>query len=1163
MSEPSSALGTDSAPAIGLDEVRATIAAALDLPVHEVTPDADLIGLGLDSLRMMALAGGWRKRGVAINFARLAAEPTAAAWASLLAAAPAVPLTPDPAPAPPAPPADPTDAFALAPMAHAYWAGRQAAELGSVAAHLSVEFDGAGVDPDRLRDAVHSVAQAHPQLRARILPDGTQRIGPDATRVSVVDLRGADAARVRAELDRLRDERTHQLLDIAAGRMWDVTLTLLPEGASRLHVDVDMIAADAVSYRILMRDLAAAYRGEAIAAPDYRYRDYLDRPPVDAAVRADDERFWRARVPELPGAPELPLSAAGRAGTALRVRRMHHRVDGAGKAAIEAAARTRGVTPAMALASVFAATVARWSAADRFLLNLPLFDREPVHPDIDGVVGDFTSSVLLDVDGTAPVTAEALQRTLHRNAAHGTVGGVEVLRMLGRAQGRQVLAPVVYTSAIGLGELFDPTVTATFGTAGHIVSQGPQVLLDAQVTEFDGGLLLNWDIRADAFEDGVADAMFEHYRASLRALADGTAAPGLPADQVRRRAEANATAHDAPPRTLHGRFFAAAAARPDAPAVLGDGAPLTYGELAAAALRVAGALRADGIGAGDAVAIHLPKGPGQVIAVLGVLAAGAHYVPVGYAQPPARRAAILAGSGARMLLDGEALAAALARDTAAPDPADTDPAEVAYVLYTSGSTGVPKGVEVSHDAATNTIDDLVERFALGPADRTLGVSALEFDLSVFDLFAPLSVGGAVVVMAEEAKADPAAWLDLTVRHAVTVVNAVPAVLDLLLARAHGSATGVPALRAVLLGGDRVCVDLIERTRAVAPAARFAGLGGATEAAIHSTVREVTGPAPAHWDCVPYGRPLRNVRCRVVDGASRDRPDHVPGELWIGGRSVALGYRGDPERTADRFVEVDGVRWYRTGDRGRYDGDGGIDFLGRADNQVKVRGHRVELGEVESALRSAPGVDGAIVRVVGEAHRAQLVAAVTGDSPAELDPAAVLAVVAAAVPGYMVPARVRVLDAFPLTGNGKTDRAAIGALLAGDAERAPARAPGSALERALLALVIEVIGADPADPPGVDDDFFALGGDSVQATALVAAIRDWLDAPAMTIAQVFAGRTVAGIATAVAEHDDPARLDAVAEVYLEVSALGADELAELIAAETAEAAASDTPEGDRA
>nr|WP_324603481.1 AMP-binding protein [Streptomyces sp. SPB074] len=281
----------------------------------------------------------------------------------------------------------------------------------------------------------------------------------------------------------------------------------------------------------------------------------------------------------------------------------------------------------------------------------------------------------------------------------------------------------------------------------------------------------------------------------------------------------------------------------------------------------------------------------------------------------------------------------------------TGPLSPAYLLFTSGSTGVPRGVEIPHRAVVNTLEALAERFAIGPADRTLALSALDFDLAAFDLFAPLSAGGAVVVVGEEHRKDTHHWTALVRGHGVTLLQCVPAVLDLLLAA--GADTGLGSTpRLALLGGDWIGLDQPARLRALVPGCRFVALGGMTEAAVHSTVFEV-GEVRPEWVSVPWGTPLRNTRARVVDPHGHDCPDLVPGELWIGGSGLATGYRGDPERTAERFVEHEGERWYRTGDRARYRADGVLEFLGPADHQVKIGGHRVELGEIEAALEADP------------------------------------------------------------------------------------------------------------------------------------------------------------------------------------------------------------------
>ncbi|GAA3970270.1 non-ribosomal peptide synthetase [Actinomadura viridis] len=1105
-------------------------------------PDDDLIELGMDSIRLMGLTGGLRKMGVEVRFAELAERPTLAQWCDLLAERVAAGPVPAPRPEPPAPvpDADEVGPFPLALMQHAYWIGRDPGQaLGSVAAHLYVELDGRAIDPDRFDAAVRALAARHPMLRVAVSEEGTQTVLPErpGPAITVHDLRGA--ADPGPELERVRARMSTQRLPIEDGRVFDAALSLLPGGTARLHLDVDMVAADAMSYRTLLADLAALYEGEALAPIGCTYRRYLAADPR-AEARERDRRWWNERLGDLPGPPELPVVPEPGG----RVVRMHHWLPPEDKDRLLARAHAEGVTPAMALAAVFAEVVGAWSATPRFLLNLPLFHREPVHPDVDRVVGDFTGSIMLEIDLTRDLPfaerAREIQARLHTSGAHSDYSGLEVLRDLSRARGEQVLAPVVYTSALNLGELFGERVRRAFGDPEWIVSQGPQVLLDAQVTEVSGGLLLNWDVRDPAFPEGVAEAMFAAYTGRIARLgAPGAdwaeplriaATPG----QMRVRHALNAT--EAPPaRTLAEGFFRNAADSPGAPALhWGDDGTLTYGELAGRALRVAAHLAAGGVRPGDRVAVELPKGPGQAVAVLGVLAAGAAYVPIGPEQPAARRDRIRASAGVAASLDAGALRSAQAAEPL-DGPVGVRPDEVAYVLFTSGSTGEPKGVEVPHRAAMNTIGDLVERYALGPSDVTLGVSALDFDLSVFDLFAPWTAGGAVVLPGQEERRDAARWAELAARWSVTVLNCVPSVLEMLLA------TGpLASLRLVLLGGDWVGAHLPALLRERAPGCRFVALGGTTETAIHSTVQEVGDEVPGDWHAIPYGVPLRGVACRVVDELGRDRPDWVTGELWIGGAGVADGYTGDPGRTADRFVVHEGTRWYRTGDLARYRPDGTLEFLGRRDHQVKVRGFRIELGEVEAALESHPEVG----RAVGLLASGRLAAAVTGvPSGGE---AGVLAHARELVPPHMVPELLVPVVELPLTANGKVDRKALTALAdaaGGEGGRAYT-APRTAVEKVLARIVAGVLGAERV---GADDDFFALGGDSVLATSVIARLREALDTTSLPVRVVFAERTVARIARRLGELEaDAGRLEAVAGIWLMVADMPEEELAERLA-----------------
>lgn len=991
---------------LNFEELRQTIADLLEEDPGSIGAEANLFTLGLDSIVLMQLVGRWRQCGLEVNFAELAENPTVDAWTKLLSAR--EPIHRDAgtgagARVDTSPEADVE--FPPAVMQHAYWIGRQDGQpLGGVAAHLYTEFDGTGVDADRLRAAVERLITRHAMLRTHITKNGKQWIGKISgwAGLTVHDLRDLDHEKLITRLESIREKFSQQMLDIEHGEVFSTALSMLPGGRTRLHLDVDMVAADAVSYRILLADLARIYAQPDVTLPaiNFSYRKYCAvRPEArrEAARRA--AQWWQNRLPDLPGPPELPLvtgSDVGECTGPVRVTRRHFMLPAPEYTALGEASRRRGLTPAMVVATAFAEVLGAWSAQPRFLLNIPLFDREPVHPDVGKLLGDFTSSVLLDVDLTEPVDfvarARRVQSRMHTDTAHSAYSGVEVLRDLTRHSGQQVLAPVVFTSALNLGELFDPLVQQCFGEPVWIISQGPQVLLDAQVTEMVGALLVNWDVREHEFAEGVVDAMFAAFERLVHRLAVSdtdweTPVNGLlPAGQLATRGRVNDTAGPHSGRLLHDGFFTASRQTPQAPALLwGERGTLTYGDLADRSLRVAAALQANGVQPGDPVGVTLPKGVAQVEAVLGILAAGGVYVPIGIEQPDRRRVTMLVTAGTRWVLtdsDGRdgmtwppdvtpVVLAEAAQVPPAAAPIRVDPEQPAYVLFTSGSTGQPKGVEVPHRAAMNTIDDLIERFGLKPTDRTLGVSALDFDLSVFDLFAPLSVGGGVMVVEQEIRRDAQSWAKLIRDRGVTVLNCVPALLDMVLG------TGVDlgaSLRLVLLGGDWVHVDLPARLAAAAPGCRFVGLGGTTETAIHSTVCEVRS-VPESWRSVPYGTPLRNVHCRVVDPTGRDCPDWVPGELWIGGLGVANGYRADPVRTADRFVEYQGQRWYRTGDNARYWPDGTLEFLGRRDNQVKIRGHRTELGEIESALEAHPQISRAVTAVLGE-RTTKLVAAVT-------------------------------------------------------------------------------------------------------------------------------------------------------------------------------------------
>ncbi|MET8567696.1 amino acid adenylation domain-containing protein [Streptomyces sp. NPDC004783] len=1120
-----------------LDSIRAEVAAKLGIPADEIGADEDLVGLGLDSLGVMTLATAWQADGADITFGDLIEEPTLAAWERLLGRGGGTG---------PAPAEEPVEdgTFALAPMQHAYWSSRRPGMPMRTGSHFYFEFDTGPLDVARLDRSVSALRERHPMLRTRVGEEGTQHIRPGSWGLDeVVDLRGLDDGARAERLERIRARMSHQTLSIEDGRGVDARLALVDEESCRLFLDIDMIVCDAGSFGIVVSDLARLYTEDAADKRPLRlsYPAYLRLVEQSDRTRDRDVAYWRGRAESLPSAPSLPLATAPEQLDEVVSVRRHAWLPPETYAALNELARRHRLTTSMTLAAVYADVLAAWSDSPEFLLNLPVLNRLPVHPEVGEVVGDFTDLLLLEVrpDPTRPFAdrARAVQEQYRRDAAHSSYGGTSVLRDLARtAGGLGNRSGVVFTSALSLGELFDAPARELLGQPVWMSSQTPGVWLDVQLVERDGGMLINWEAAENLFSPGVPAAMFEAFVDRVRHLASDADAwsqslpVSLPVGQAVVRERVNATGVVVERRLLHAPVFGHAVRVPDRVAVRvgGSGRVVTYGELASRALAVAGCLRARGVGVGDPVAVSVAKGPDQIVAVLGVLAAGGCYVPVGVDQPVVRRGRIVASAGAGVVLVGEdgggqwpsgvrvvGVSEAVGHVPLSA-PVEVSPEELAYVIFTSGSTGEPKGVEITHAAAANTIDAVNERYGIGGKDRVLAVSALDFDLSVYDIFGLLAVGGQVVTISEDVRREAAAWVRLVRRHEVTVWNTVPTLLDMLLVAAEDRCR-LPSLSVAMVSGDWVGLDLLGRLRGVAPQARLVAMGGATEAAIWSNVHDVERIEPG-WVSVPYGRPLPNQCYRVVDPFGRDRPDWVPGELWIGGAGVARGYRGDPERTAVSFpVTEDGRRWYRTGDLGRYHPDGTLEFLGRRDHQVKVRGHRIELGEIETRLREVPGVSHAVAWVDVSGAVRRLVAAVAG---AGLEEGEVRAGLTATLPGYMVPEHIQLLDAMPLTPNGKIDRAAVQKNLTA---QLAARTEGDATAASELTGVqatLAAVWSELLHTPSLtgESNFFHLGGDSLLATRMLAELRR--EGLSGSLGDLFGSPTVAGFAGRLTPLEDP-------------------------------------------
>ena len=992
------------------DLVRSEVATVLGMPDEQaVRAHVPLLELGIDSLMAVELRNRLRVAvGAEVSISDLFKSDLGSLQLEVAKKFDEPDPTTTPTPyaglgsAPQSPASDAHEPFPLTPMQQAYWVARtghtQEGSEAGVSCHFYYEFESTDLDLARLDAAWQAVIARHDALRLVFTDGGFQRVLPEVPSAPIVcqDLREMSDAECSTRLTQVRHEMANAHRPIDQWPLFETRAHLLAGGKLRLHLDMDMLLVDASSIGILLSDWERCYHGAALPelpsgctfrACVVRQQQLKASPQHRAAME-----YWTARRPLFPPIPAVPR-IAGRA-FAPQTRRREARLLPESWARLKVLARERGLTPSMVVCSAYAEVLSHWAGGDPFVLNLTQFNRPRVHPQVDALVGEFTNLLFLecDLDPDADFDARAsqLQAQLRRHLDHcEAINGVEVLRAWSQG-GEPVVLPFVFTSILGLADREDGIGQGWLGEPVFGSSQTPQVWLDHIVSEVEGALICAWDAVEARFPPGLLDEMLEAFQRRISLLSESESAwsrawsPSLSSEQQARIALANDTEAPTSSQTLHGLFAEQVRQRPDHPALVSGERSLSYRELFGLANSLGRRLRSLGVERGDLVGVVMHKSWQQVAGALGILHAGAAYLPVDAGLPAQRCRHLLEAGGVSLVVTQAnvdrdfAWAEHISRvvvewpleEDDAPLKTPQLPTDVAYVIFTSGSTGKPKGVMIDHRGAVNTILDINRRFGVGPTDRVFALSSLSFDLSVYDVFGLLAAGGTIVVPDAEQIADPAQWPPML--QGVTIWNTVPALLQLLLEYGAGRQEVISRmqdLRLVLLSGDWIPVSLPDSLRAAVPKAKLISLGGATEASIWSILYPVGRVAP-EWTSIPYGRPMANQRFHVLDRALEPCPTWVPGELYIGGIGLALGYLSDPERTTERFIEHPrtGERLYRTGDWGRWRTDGNIEFLGRRDQQVKINGFRVELGEIEYALERHPDVRQAAVVAIGEREK---------------------------------------------------------------------------------------------------------------------------------------------------------------------------------------------------
>ncbi|MBN9549741.1 MAG: amino acid adenylation domain-containing protein [Alphaproteobacteria bacterium] len=1027
--------------------------------------------------------------------------------------------------------------FLLEGIQQAYWVGQSGAIELSTPARYYVEADIPWTLGDGLEPALRRLIERHDMLRAVIHPSGTQEILRDVAPYEIVieDLRTLPEAERAWRLDTLRTEMNEAEIPSARWPQFDIRATRSDDGL-RLHMRFALWMMDGWSFRILLRELLALSADPAAALPpiEMSFADYVE---AQNAARQGPRRqrawnYWQPRLADFPGPPALPLTRRlgdGQRPCFRHVSRAFAAADW--KKITDICARSR-VTPSLLGCAAYADVLSRYAGSQHFAVTVLHSGRFQHLPRSANAFGNFGTTILLEVDASRERSfldrTKAMQRQFWRDCERIEVSGLDVTRALQQraGSGPGVSVPVTFTTVTPTTESDDgPRARIDHASARLDV---PQVYLDHQMHVFeDGSVIFNWDNVEQIFPAGFVEELCDaHHRLMTRLANDETlwhekepAAGDCPAP-------ARAGIPQGEFQRLEASFEQQAVRHPERLAVIAGGRRMSYGELRRRALVVARALRARKARPGQLVAVSMAKGWEQVAAVLGILYAGAAYVPIDPELPRERRNLLFSGSGATIVLTQQSLDTSLAwpesleriavdalpnqelPDAVAPHGGTT--ADLAYVIFTSGSTGMPKGVMIDHRGAANTIADLNTRYAVGPDDTMLALSSLSFDLSVYDIFGTLAAGGTIVMPDAARSREASHWRDLVREHGVTIWNSVPALMQLAVEGTHGAI--MPSLRLVMLSGDWIPLNLPERIRPAAPNAAIFSLGGATEASIWSILYPI-GSIDPEWRSIPYGHAMEHQSIHVLDGNLAVCPPWVPGDLYIGGIGVALGYWRDEAKTAASFIThpVTGERLYRTGDMGRYLGDGEIEFLGRKDFQVKIQGFRVECAEVEAALLAGPEVGATVVSAAADsAGTRHLVAYVVAkDQQRDLDIAALRERLRATLPAYMVPTFFVALDKLPLSDNGKVVRSALPRPDFGSresVERAYAP-PRAGLEQAVAELWRDVLAISDV---GREDNFFALGGSSFAGMRLMAKLEERFS-QRVSFPTLIAHPTVAGLA----------------------------------------------------
>ncbi|AQA26187.1 D-alanine--poly(phosphoribitol) ligase, subunit 1 [Rhodococcus sp. MTM3W5.2] len=1116
------------------------------LGAERVGADDSFFDLGGNSLSATRVIARLREHGAAsLGVRALFDAPTVAGLAAALDAA-----TADPGAAAPVLRARPRpERIPLSPAQNRMWFLNRF-DTASAADNLPLAVRLSGVlDAAALGAAVRDVLERHESLRTRYPDSGSgphQEILPAAS----IDLDLTPVPETEQRVLHRILELASEGFDVAVEAPLRAALFVVGPDEHVLTVVVHHIAADGFSLAPLVRDVMVAYAARSGgAAPQWpplavQYADYslwqrelLGDESDPGSEIARHIAYWRAELDDLPDLLALPADRSRPSRQSYRGSEFHFSIATDTHRRLQELATARGASLFMATHAAFALLLGRLSNSADIAIGSPIAGRG--EQSLDDVVGMFVNTLVLRTRiDVAERFEELLSRTRESDLGAFSHANLPFERLV------EVLDPNRSTARHPLFQValsFQNLTPTSFTLPGLEVTQ---VEADLQAAKFDlhltmteqpeGGIAASLTYATDLFDESTVAGFAERF---VRVLEEVSADPTVVVGDVdvladlewRELVEArNLTEHGVADGLLLDGFEAAAAATPDAVAVVFEGESLTYREFAGRVNRLTRFLIGEGVGPESLVALGMRRSLDLVVGMYAVVAAGGGYVPVDPDHPAERIGYILEAADPVCVLSTERDAVEVVGERSvfridtldlvgysAEAVTDADrlsalrPDAVAYVIFTSGSTGRPKGVAVSHRAIVNQIAWMQAEYTLDSSDVYLQKTATTFDVSLWGYFLPLRLGATLLLATADGHRDPGYLAEIIREHSVTVTDFVPSMLAVFAGAVEADA--LRSLRHVFVIGEALPAATVHDFARVS-GARVHNLYGPTEAAVSITYADVT-ETPAGGS-VSIGVPEWNSRVYVLDSRLHPVPAGVSGELYLAGVQLGRGYHGRVDLTSDRFVadpfSTDGERMYRTGDLVRWHGDGGLEYIGRTDFQVKFRGQRIELGEIETALQSREGVLGVAVLVVPTATGDRLVAYVVPAPGEVLDAADLKVHASASLPSYMLPEAIVLLEEFPLNTSGKLDRKALPAPVF---EARRFRAPSTPTELIVAGVFAEVLGIERV---GIDDDFFALGGNSLIATQVAARLGQALDTR-VPVRELFDSATVEALSVRIGSH----------------------------------------------